>query len=228
MIMLVSKILRELDSVESAMQSIAVKFQQDRPDAEILNEAKGVYDRLQGLQDLVPPSQALNSAVSHASWLVKRVGEDLKSCSEGDVADLIQRDLPGIYESVYAWLERPPFLDAQLLKALSPLITINQLDSAVRKAFVLLKDRLVRKFGLDATKDGPDLVNLVFGAKSIYLTTMDASEKQAYRDFFSGLFGLMRNRYAHNDIHPDLAETDAVVGSVNLGMKLLEQIGETP
>jgi hypothetical protein len=59
------------------------------------------------------------------------------------------------------WSSKLAWVDADLRRDILPLIRSCQFDSAIRKAFVILKTRLCRKFGLDEKMDGEELVNAV-------------------------------------------------------------------
>ena len=114
-----------------------------------------------------------------------------------------------------------PKLDAQLKAEVSRLLELGELDSAIRKALVILKTRITRRFGLSDDLDGTALVNKVFGEQSELLPHLNSSDRQAYRNLFSGLFGVVRNKYAHNHIKAEVIEASAVVCSVNLCLKLI-------
>lgn len=70
-------------------------------------------------------------------------------------------------------------------------------------------------FELSKERDGEDLANDVFGSKSPYFTEMDAKQKKAMRNYCAGLFGILRNPFAHNHIEASLVELDTVISSVN-------------
>lgn len=75
----------------------------------------------------------------------------------------------------------------------------------------LLTDRLRRAFGVVEELDGEDLVNLVFGKGGKIPVALDEPKKQAMRNLISGFYGVYRNRFAHNDVLPDLAQTRAII-----------------
>jgi hypothetical protein len=119
-------------------------------------------------------------------------------------------------------------VDADLRRDILPLIRFCQFDSAIRKAFVILKTRLCRKFDLDEKLDGDDLVNELFGSKSTRFPEMSPGERAAYRNLFAGMFGLLRNRFAHNDAQPDLSDLDTAIANVNMCLRIVGDFREKP
>jgi hypothetical protein len=79
----------------------------------------------------------------------------------------------------------------------------------------------VRKFGIDEKADGEELVNAVFAPKSPHRSNLSPGEKAAYRNLFAGMFGLLRNRFAHNDAQPDLSELDTALANVNTCLRIV-------
>ena len=63
--------------------------------------------------------------------------------------------------------------------------------------------------------DGEDLVNLVFGKGGKIPVALDDAKKQALRNLISGFYGVYRNRFAHNNVDPNLAQTRAIVEMAN-------------
>ena len=96
-----------------------------------------------------------------------------------------------------------------------PLMNGGHFDSAVRKIFVVLTDRLRRAFGVTEPIDGDDLVNLVFGKGENIPVALDDSQKQAMRNLISGFYGVYRNRFAHNDLEPTLTHARALMEMAN-------------
>lgn len=105
-----------------------------------------------------------------------------------------------------------------------PLVHGGHYDSAIRKSFVILTDRLRRAFGVNEQLDGEDLVNLVFGKGGKIPIALDEGKKQAFRNLISGFYGVYRNRYAHNDVEPQLAQVGAIVELANSILAEVEEI----
>jgi len=105
--------------------------------------------------------------------------------------------------------------DQKLQDAVLPLIQGGHYDSAIRKAFIVLTDRLRSAFGVTDKIDGDDLINLVFGKGGKIPVALNDSKRRCYRNLVSGFYGVYRNKYAHNDIEPSLSEARAILEMCN-------------
>jgi Protein of unknown function (Hypoth_ymh) len=97
-------------------------------------------------------------------------------------------------------------------------------DSSVRTAGVILEERLrtIGEIG-DKTRVDRDLVNDVFGTKGTHSRKFSSdSERQGYRDLYSGVVGAFRNPYSHRLIDPAAEDGGAFIVFVNLLIKMLE------
>jgi len=115
-------------------------------------------------------------------------------------------------------------IDQRLKDAVMPLVHGNHYDSAIRKCFVILTDRLRRAFGIKDPLDGEDLVNVVFGKGGKIQIAIDEGRKQAFRNLISGFYGVYRNRYAHNEVEPTVAQVGAIVELANSILIEVEEI----
>lgn len=100
------------------------------------------------------------------------------------------------------------------------------LDSAVRTAGVILEERL-RDVGSisDPNKTGRNLVNDVFGNNgTLALKFTVSSERDGYRELYSGVVGAFRNPSAHRLIDPSPEEGGAFIIFVNLLLAKLEAL----
>jgi hypothetical protein len=87
----------------------------------------------------------------------------------------------------------------------------------------MLKERLVRQFGVSSSFDGSDLVNAVFGARGPLVGKIPNSERQAMRDLLAGLYGIFRNCYGNQDVVPPWSEIASVIGMINWVLQRLER-----
>lgn len=148
---------------------------------------------------------------------------DKDSCKQ-DIRDILFSDLPAALKSLIAKSTDEGHIDHRLRDGVMPLVHGGHYDSAIRKSFVILTDRLRRAFGVQDSLDGEDLVNLVFGKGGKIPVALDDSKKQAFRNLISGFYGVYRNRYAHNDVEPQLAQVGAIVELANSILTEIEQI----
>lgn len=226
MLMYIDEIMNEMDGCQEYAQMILQKFQEHRAPKEILLDVKALTSRIENLETMMPEGTSLGYTGRHLHfmdvWLKK---DNLDGCSQ-DIQDIVNTDLVKARESIKKWTSTLKYVDADLKKEIAPLIRTKQFDSAIRKAFVIFKDRICIKYQILTDEDGQKLINMIFGKNSNYVAELSSDEKQSYRDYFSGLFGLMRNRYAHNNIEATLTELDAVISSINLGLKLIGDFRE--
>jgi len=139
---------------------------------------------------------------------------DKVSCAQ-DIKDIVFFDLPTALRNLVAMSADDKYLDQRIKDGVLPLVNGGHYDSAIRKVFVVLTDRLRRAFGVTDEMDGEDLVNLVFGKGGKIPVALDEGKKQAMRNLISGFYGVYRNRFAHNDVEPDLAQTRAILEMAN-------------
>jgi uncharacterized protein (TIGR02391 family) len=121
-------------------------------------------------------------------------------------------------------------LDETLMQRCGPLIHMGRFDEAVRSAFVLLEERL-RKAVNEEGMTGTQLANFAFspakGPLAKHLGSNQA-EREGLRELFSGAFKLFRNPTAHGMVGYTAAEGKAIIGLVDLMLKMLKRAEELP
>ena len=161
--------------------AIREKFDAGREAAELLLDAKALDMRMENLYAMLPEPRMIGSGCRHSDFMVYWLEKgNIDSCS-ADIIDICESDLPGASKALREWANKLAWVDADLRRDILPLIRFCQFDLAIRKAFVILKTRLCRKFGLDDKMDGEELVNAIFGQKSPHLPELSQAEKAAYR-----------------------------------------------
>lgn len=160
----------------------------------------------------------------HLMFLELYLKENNKKSCKQDIQDILFLDLPTALKSLIAKSTDESHIDQRLRDGVMPLVHGGHYDSAIRKSFVILTDRLRRAFGVQNELDGEDLVNLVFGKGGKIPIALDEAKKLAFRNLISGFYGVYRNRYAHNDVEPQLAQVDAIVELANIILAEVAQI----
>jgi hypothetical protein len=221
MLIYVDEMMQEIDDISEYTRIVQAKFKAGRAASELLLDAKALRLRVQNLATMLPDEQMASEARRHCSWMVHFLEKGQVDRCEDDIDALVEHDLPEATRRLKEWANKLAYVDADLREEIAPLIRTRQFDSAIRKVFVVLKTRLCQKFSISEDVDGVHLVNEIFGAKSSHLPDLLPAERQTYRDLFAGLFGLLRNRFAHNNEHPDLADLDAAVANVNLCLRVI-------
>ena len=148
---------------------------------------------------------------------------DKISCSQ-DIKDILFTDLPALLRVLISKSEENNHLDSKLRDGVIPLINGGHHDSAIRKVFVLLTERLRRIFNINIPIDGDDLINKIFGSNSKLCGNLNEDQKQAMRNLLSGFYGVFRNNFAHNDIEPDIGQSRAMLEMGNSIILKLEKI----
>jgi hypothetical protein len=160
----------------------------------------------------------------HLTFLRRYLNANDKSSCAQDIKDIVFFDLPTALRNLVAIAADDEHLDQRLKDGVLPLVHGGHYDSAVRKVFVVLTDRLRRAFGVTEEIDGEDLVNVVFGKGGKIPVALEESKKQAMRNLISGFYGVYRNRFAHNDVEPDLGQTRAILEMANTIILDIEEI----
>lgn len=101
---------------------------------------------------------------------------DKEGCSS-DINDILFYDLPATLRIIIAKNSTQSDIDERLREAVLPLIDGGHHDSAIRKTFVILTERLRRAFGVVDEIDGEDLINLVFGKGGNISINLENSKK---------------------------------------------------
>lgn len=148
---------------------------------------------------------------------------DKISCSQ-DIKDILFTDLPAFLRVLISKSEENNHLDPKLRDGVIPLINGGHHDSAIRKVFVLLTERMRRIFNITDPIDGDDLINKIFGSNSKLCGSLNEEQKQAMRNLLSGFYGVFRNNFAHNDINPDIGQSRAMLEMGNSIVLKLEAI----
>ena len=136
----------------------------------------------------------------------------------------------GELREVRRTIEAQAGLDEELLRRCGHLIHLEAFDEAVRSAFVLLEERL-----RDAAKvegmTGTQLANHAFSPANGPLAKhlgRNQSEREGLRELYSGAFRLFRNPTAHGLVGYSAAEGKAILGLVDLLLKLVKRTEDLP
>lgn len=149
----------------------------------------------------------------HLTFLRRNLKDDHKAGCAQDIRDIVCFDLPAVLRKLVAISVEEEHLDQRLKDGVLPLVHGGHFDSAVRKVFVVVTDRIRREFGAGDDLDGEDLINRVFG-KDSKLAVADA-KKQAMRNLLSGFYGVYRNPVAHRDLELDSSRARAILEMAN-------------
>lgn len=133
-----------------------------------------------------------------------------------DAQLVLERDLPAILHAFNDWYATASGVDPELVERLRPFNGVSHINSASREAWAIFKTRLIEAFNLPANLDGHELVERLFDGDNPVATTLSKKERPRYSNLLKGLYSLNRNLLAHNDAHPNPAETDAVIALLGI------------
>jgi hypothetical protein len=225
MLLNIARIRSQIRQCRELAANIANRLEAGERPSELLPQADALRALLSVLNDAIPGkvrgTTALERHLGFAEHYLKRNDPEW---ARGNLLDIVDRDLLQLESNVEKWYEDSDLWDSEpLAKVTSLLLDSEQHDSAIRKAFVVLKDRIVATYGVSSKLDGAELVNSVFGTKSA-ATSLPPDVKQSWRDLLVGMYGVLRNPYAHTAATPALYETDAAIAVINLVLKKLPEL----
>ena len=214
----------ELKKLLVYAEKLQQRFDLNREPDELLLDAESLDQRLRDVIAHLPAPNMSGNSLRHLSWLVSELKKGSPTNCRSDINDLVNSDIPGTIEKLEKWAKDMAYMDAELREAVVPLIRTRQFDSAIRKAFLVLTERLRSTYSLPQGTDGEGLVNTIFGQGSAYHASMEQSKKLAHRNFMAGIYGVIRNKFSHGDHEATIAELEAALSSVNLCLQIIEEI----
>lgn len=218
------RIRDEFDRVKQYAENLRAKFTAGASPEELLLDRDNLATLSGNLEDLLPEEVRGRSGLErHLAWMQLRLREGKPDLCRGDIEDTCLIDLPTLEKHFRDWCASSIHYDQELVEKVSDLLIGREFDSAIRKAFVILKTRLVSRFGVPNDLDGAPLANRLFSQSGNLASTLDASERQAMRDLLAGLYGIYRNKYGHQDIKAPWHEADAVLSMINFILKRIDE-----
>ena len=217
------KALVELKRFRGLAQRVRDRFDSGGFAPEILRDVELLEAALQDLEEALPVGVRSGSLSRHIHFLGYYLKQDQPERCRDDINDVFRVDLPRLEKAIQDHAGDGNQHDPEFLEKIGPLLRDRHLDSAVRKAFVILKERLAKKLGLAPELDGADLVNAAFGGKGVLVGQISEAERQAMRDLLSGLYGVFRNYHGHRDIDPAWFDAAAVLGMIDWALRKIDK-----
>jgi len=222
----------QLSNLVSQVHVLLARIEADAPADEVALRVEAIRAVLNDLQDNVSagPTGAFNSLARHLYWLERYHREQKPDRYAPDIADIRERDLPGVIAAVESWGRQ--FLAAGLVKAISASWEARHFGSAVRDAFIYLEDVLREVGNVDPSTglSGDRLVTRVLGPSSSSAITLPndgfmghltRGELEGVYNYIKGAFLLFRNATAHRPIPYTAAEAEDIIHVVNLCLRML-------
>ena len=197
------------------------KFDRDPvPFNDLEHDIDEAEERIKELLELLPSEITIEDWERKIHFLRVYVTKKQADHCRHDLELLIDR-LSRLDKKLSAWAFESGYYDDALREVVGRHLRARDFTSAIRSAFVLLTDRMRKKAGPGhENDDGQKLVNKLFGKGSIP-SEMSDEERQSRRDYLAGAYGLLRNKYAHNEPQRDIAELEAALATVNLALRLI-------
>jgi hypothetical protein len=222
-----SKVQKEFSQVRDLAERIRAKFDANSSADELLHDVEILRAAFEALKRTLPSGTPVGNFPRHLAFLERWLKQGQLDPCRGDIDDICRLDLPALERAFDAWRDAEHHYDPEFVEKVGRLLEEQHLDSAVRKAFVLLKERLTRSFGMPTSLDGVALVNAAFGAKGRLAGKIPDSEREAMRDLLAGLYGIFRNQYGHRDVDPAWFEVEAVLAMVNWALRSIDEYSST-
>jgi hypothetical protein len=220
-----TRIPAEIDRVKEYAANLLAKFNSGIAPADLLVDAKNLKHLYDALCAQLPGDvRQAGSFGRHLAFMIDHLVDGHPEHCLCDIDDICNLDLPAIEQSFRKWCNAPDHVDREIKEKVYGLLQRGEYDSAIRKGFVILKERLCAVYGIAKDKDGSELVNLIYGKQTSVTPALPAEERQAMRDLVAGLYGVFRNKYGHNDVKPAWQEVDAVLSMINCVLKKLPPI----
>lgn len=223
---------RQLSGLVSQVHVLLDRLQTGITTDEVELRIVGIRKVLDDLQEItgIGPTGSMNSLARHLHWLQRRHWEQKPDLYAPDVADIRERDLPGIIASVEAWGRQ--LLDAGLIEAITASWEAQHYGSAVRDAFIFLEDVLRELGNIDPGTglSGDRLVTILLGPSSStalalpqdgFMGHLTRGELEGVYNYFKGSFLLFRNATAHRPIPYTASEAEDIVHVVNVCLRML-------
>ncbi len=216
---------KEIRKFGEHSEALRRKFEKAEDADDLLLDVKSLRARFQELRKMLPEKvRDAGSLGRHIGFMVYWLEKDKVDSCSNDIVQICDHDIPSLEDGFIAWCGSETNIDKELGDAVGNLVAQLELDSAIRKSFVILKDRLCKASGAPLELDGEELVNAIFGNGAIHpIRGLSDSQRQAFRNLLAGLFGAFRNPFAHTDREPTWPETDAVISMVSY---LLSEFGK--
>lgn len=212
----------EFEKVKKCATRLRDKFESEMAEDDLLMDTEHMEELYNNLEDVLPEDAAsAGKGRRHLNWLKKRLREGSPELCRSDIRDICEQDLPQMEEAFREWCAAPHFYDPELAAATSGLILQGELDSAVRKAFVLLTERMRSEYSVSMDCDGEKLVNKIFGTHGKTAGILSEDRREGWRNLLAGLYSLFRNKYGHGTANPTWPETEAVLSMVNYALREL-------
>lgn len=162
----------------------------------ILSAIEGDFSRL---KKLLPPlkTDRIDAVARHIHFVRKGLREGNEGWVQGNASDIKKVDVPELRKKIQDYFQGFHFLPQELRAEVVPLLEAGEFDSAVRKAFLVLKEKAVKRHRMPKAHDGQDMASFLFSSTGVIKVHADEKRRKAFHDFASGFFRFFRNEFMH-------------------------------
>ena len=219
-----SKVRGEFDRTRALAQRLRQKFNSKKvKPAELLQDRALLKDAYEQLARSLPAEVTGGNVDRHLHFMEYYLLRDDIATASKDSHDICELDLPELEDAFRQRCASLKHYDSALADKVKGLLLDAHLDSALRAAFVLLKERLVTAFQAPPDLDGSRLVNELFGGKGRLAGMIPDSDREAMRNLLDGLYGVARNALAHSNENVEWYEAEAILSMVNWALRRIEE-----
>jgi hypothetical protein len=229
--MLAIEVQRRLVDVISTATRAAAAAEARAPSSEIDLRVAAAQESIAELRSLTGVSDGYLGR--HLGFIQLNHRRGQPQASDGDIADIRERDLLELVERVAGWAETTN--GTELTEAAGAAWERQDYDGAVRAAFVRLETRMRELAGVPANDGsfvGRRLVNRLLPDNGIterwtsegLLGQLKEQEQAAARELYLGALGLFRNATGHRETGYTREEAADVLGLVALCFRLLGKL----
>lgn len=173
--------------------------------------------------DISPEFKPISELGRHIYWTGRNLSDGKPDSCIHDVIQICDTDIDA-FEDSYIQYQQRLFLNKDIPDSILKLLAEENNDSAVRKAFIILTEKLRSKFNIPQNTDGKDLINSIFGKSGQASIAMPSDHRESLRDLLSGMYGVFRNRYMHSNQVEWSYEADIIVGMINILIYRIDSI----
>src|SRR5712692_7439783 len=143
------RIREEFSRIKTYASNLCMKFDAESSNAALETETENLAALFDHLTQLLPEQIRGQSAFRrHVGFIKYYLRKNKRQNALGNLTDICNYDLPQLEKAFLDWCRQAAHYDEELRKGISDLLVRHELDSAIRKSFVILKSRITRIFGL--------------------------------------------------------------------------------
>jgi|GEM_PF-2340376 uncharacterized protein (TIGR02391 family) len=214
-------LIKQVDLLIEEATRFRARYESDEDCFSLKNGAEDLKAKLTAFINLLPEGVTVGNTLRHIAFIVHFLGKNDKS--QHDMVEICESDLPNIKDALVEYFSDEKHFDSELYAKVHKLLLVNELSSAVQKAFIVLSERIRVKFGITRKIDGAALISEAF-VKNKEMIDLDDEHREAFRNILYGLYGYFRNRYSHKDLDVSISEASAVLDMVNYALLEMEII----